>query len=615
MRAARRELTKVIRAVDAEIVEVFRAAFADVADNFEQLFATLFPGGQGRLRLTDPDHLLDTGIEVEARPSGKNVRRLSLLSGGERSLTAMAFLFAVFRSRPSPFYLMDEVEAALDDVNLHRFLDLVHEFRDEAQLLIVSHQKRTMEAADCLYGVTMAPGGSSRVVSEQVAARGTYAARAGRPRLPPPMLDLIIADRRRRSSWWSAGAPASSSPGGGAARPPSRPDRRSPPPPAPPPRGAPPDASSRRPAAPDTVEPEHRRAGRRGGCEPDAEVARARRRGASSPTSRWSSPKSRCSSGSPPAPGPPGPGPVSLRRLPHRRSGPGTRSTTATWDELEEALILADVGVELTTAILDDLRARVKAEADHRLPTSWSSALKADLVGRPRGRPRAAPRSPAPPTSGCSSASTASARPRRSASSACASVRAGTRCVMAAGDTFRAAAADQLACGPSASGAELVRGQEGGDPGRGRLRRRAARRRPQRRPGAGRHRRAAPHQVNLMEELKKVRRVADRPPGQVTEVLLVIDATTGQNGLIQAKQFADAVDVTGIVLTKLDGTAKGGIVLAIQAELGHPDQARRAGREAEDLVDFDPDEFVDALCRPRPESAGRGRVRVPDRLR
>ena len=170
VRSARRELAKVIKAIDIEIIEVFRAAFADVADNFERLFATLFPGGQGRLRLTEPEHLLETGIEVEARPSGKNVRRLSLLSGGERSLTALAFLFAVFRSRPSPFYMMDEVEAALDDVNLHRFLDLVHEFRDEAQLLIVSHQKRTMEAADCLYGVTMVPGGSSRVVSERVSA-------------------------------------------------------------------------------------------------------------------------------------------------------------------------------------------------------------------------------------------------------------------------------------------------------------------------------------------------------------------------------------------------------------------------------------------------------------
>jgi chromosome segregation protein len=160
----------VIRAVDTEIVNVFVAAFADVSQNFTNLFETLFPGGQGRLKLTDPENPLETGIEVEARPSGKNVRKLSLLSGGERSLTALAYLFAVFRSRPSPFYLMDEVEAALDDVNLLRFLDLVEEFRREAQLLIVSHQKRTMEVADTLYGVTMQPGGSSRCVSERVSA-------------------------------------------------------------------------------------------------------------------------------------------------------------------------------------------------------------------------------------------------------------------------------------------------------------------------------------------------------------------------------------------------------------------------------------------------------------
>jgi chromosome segregation protein len=170
VRNSRRELAKVIRAVDGEIVATFAAAYADVEDNFRKLFDMLFPGGKGELRLTDPDNLLDTGIEVEARPSGKNVRKLSLLSGGERSLTALAYLFAVFRSRPSPFYVMDEVEAALDDVNLHRFLDLVHEFRADAQLIIVSHQKRTMEAADCLYGVTMQPGGSSRVISEKVTA-------------------------------------------------------------------------------------------------------------------------------------------------------------------------------------------------------------------------------------------------------------------------------------------------------------------------------------------------------------------------------------------------------------------------------------------------------------
>ncbi len=165
---SRRELQRVIKAVDIEIVTVFETAFADVQTNFEQLFGTLFPGGSGRIFLTDPDDLLNTGIEMEARPSGKNTKRLSLLSGGERSLTAMAFLFAVFRSRPSPFYLLDEVEAALDDVNLHRFLDLIHEFRNDAQLLVVSHQKRTMEAGDCLYGVSMAPGGSTKVVSQRM---------------------------------------------------------------------------------------------------------------------------------------------------------------------------------------------------------------------------------------------------------------------------------------------------------------------------------------------------------------------------------------------------------------------------------------------------------------
>ena len=143
---------RVIKAVDLEIQTVFSAAFADVSTHFTQLFAMLFPGGVGNLVLTDPDDLLNTGIEVEAKPSGKNVKKLSLLSGGERSLTALAYLFAVFRSRPSPFYVMDEVEAALDDVNLHRFLGLIHEFRQEAQLLVVSHQKRTMEAGDSLLG-------------------------------------------------------------------------------------------------------------------------------------------------------------------------------------------------------------------------------------------------------------------------------------------------------------------------------------------------------------------------------------------------------------------------------------------------------------------------------
>jgi chromosome segregation protein len=161
-------LQEVIRAVDAEIMQTFSSAVADVNEHFSTLIAMLFPGGQGRLILTEPDDPLNTGVEIEVRPMGRNVRRISLLSGGERSMAALAFLFAVFRSRPSPFYMMDEVEAALDDVNLQRFLSLVDEFRTEAQLLIVTHQKRTMEAADALYGVTMGPGASSKVVSQRV---------------------------------------------------------------------------------------------------------------------------------------------------------------------------------------------------------------------------------------------------------------------------------------------------------------------------------------------------------------------------------------------------------------------------------------------------------------
>ena len=179
VRSSRRELGKVIRAIDAEIVATFAEAFEDVSRNFAEMFGTLFPGGVGNLSLTEPDELLTCGVELDVRPAGKRVGRLSLLSGGERSLVALAYLFAVFRSRPSPFYVLDEVEAALDDVNLQRFLDLVAEFRRESQLVIVSHQRRTMESADVLYGVSMPPGGSSVVVSERPSSAAALIAADG----------------------------------------------------------------------------------------------------------------------------------------------------------------------------------------------------------------------------------------------------------------------------------------------------------------------------------------------------------------------------------------------------------------------------------------------------
>ncbi len=268
-----------------------------------------------------------------------------------------------------------------------------------------------------------------------------------------------------------------------------------------------------------------------------------------------------------------------------------------TWDSLEEALIRADVGVATAEALLADLRARVEAKElrggddllaalgesiRHLLDTSRARTLRFDgtagapdvwlIVG----------------VNGVGKTTTIGKLAKRETAD-------GRSVLLAAGDTFRAAAADQLAAWAERTGTEIVRGAEGGDPSAivfDAVQRAAAR-------GndlvladtAGR----LHTKVNLVEELKKIRRVADRDPGNVTEVLLVLDATTGQNALIQARQFTEAVEVTGIVLTKLDGTAKGGIVIAVQRELGLPVKLVGLGEGPDDLVEFDPDAFVDAL--------------------
>ena len=168
LKRSRADLLSIIRDVDDRVQQVFAEAFADTAREFEGIFGRLFPGGEGKLILTDPENLLTTGIEVEARPPGKKVKRLSLLSGGERSLTAVAFLVALFKARPSPFYVMDEVEAALDDVNLGRLIDLIGELKSSSQLIVITHQKRTMEIADALYGVTMRGDGVTQVISQRL---------------------------------------------------------------------------------------------------------------------------------------------------------------------------------------------------------------------------------------------------------------------------------------------------------------------------------------------------------------------------------------------------------------------------------------------------------------
>jgi chromosome segregation protein len=168
LKKTRRDLLEIIKEVDDKVQQIFLDAFNDTAREFEIIFARLFPGGDGKLILTDPDDLLNSGVDVEARPPGKRIKRLSLLSGGERSLVAVAMLVAIFKARPSPFYVMDEVEAALDDTNLGRLLGVFEELRDKSQLIIITHQKRTMEIADALYGVTMRGDGVSEVISQRL---------------------------------------------------------------------------------------------------------------------------------------------------------------------------------------------------------------------------------------------------------------------------------------------------------------------------------------------------------------------------------------------------------------------------------------------------------------
>jgi fused signal recognition particle receptor len=269
------------------------------------------------------------------------------------------------------------------------------------------------------------------------------------------------------------------------------------------------------------------------------------------------------------------------------------RIDDTTWDELEEALILADVGAGVTGRILDDLRRRVKQNGVVT-PEELVGALKSELVAILDGDRKLHLTAGATNVwlfVGVNGVGKTTTIGKLGMSQA----RQGHRVVMAAGDTFRAAAADQLNLWADRVGASFIRGHEGGDPGAvvfDAIQHAAARHADLvLADTAGR----LHTKTNLMEELKKVRRVAERPPGHVTEVLLVIDATTGQNGLIQAQQFAAATGVTGVVLTKLDGTAKGGIALAIQAELGIPIKLVGLGEGPEDLVEFDAQEFVDAL--------------------
>ena len=265
-----------------------------------------------------------------------------------------------------------------------------------------------------------------------------------------------------------------------------------------------------------------------------------------------------------------------------------------TFEDLETALIKADVGVGTATKLLNDLRARVKTEG-LTSPESLMTALKTDLKARMAGADRELHHDPGGPNVWLFVGVNGVGKTTTIGKIGTKEVAGGRKVIMAAGDTFRAAAAEQLGLWADRSGADLVRGAEGGDPGAvifDAVERAAARNIDLvLADTAGR----LQTKTNLMEELRKIRRIADKPPGKVTEVLLVLDATTGQNGLVQAKQFGDVAELTGVVLTTLDGTAKGGIAFAIETELGIPVKLVGLGEGKDDLIPFDPEEYIEAL--------------------
>ena len=446
--------------------------------------------------------MTEPGVEVELRPAGKQVTRLSLLSGGEKALGAIAFLFALLLARPCPFYVLDEVDAALDDTNIGRFLELLRRYADRAQFIVITHQKRTMEMADVLYGVTMAGDGVSKVVSRRL------------PREPGRRLPAASRDRLLR--WRGLGRALG--------------DRRAP-----------------------RATPEERRRGffarlRDSLVQQPARADRADRRG---------------------------------------RLRPGRRRV---WERLEEALIAADVGVPATAEIVRRLEARGGRSAESRPRRSRRRSPACSASRRTLDARRAADRDPR------------RRRQRHRQDDHDRQARAEARASTVAGARRRRPTPSappprsSSRSGPSGQAPTSSGSERGGDPAAVAFDAVEAAESRGRDvvivDTAGR----LHTQTNLMEELAKVRRViAQRLEGAPHETLLVVDATTGQNGLQQARLFGRRSSVTGIALTKLDGTAKGGIAIAIAHELGLPVKLIGIGEGLDDLRPFDPDDFARAL--------------------
>ena len=601
----------------AETVERrFAETYVAVAEHFEDVAATLFPGGEGRLRLVEPeDEGGETGVEVELRPAGKKITRLGMLSGGEKALGAISFLFALFLAKPCPFYLLDEVEAALDDANIGRFVELLRRYADRAQFVVITHQKRTMEAADVLYGVTMGGDGVSQIVSRRL-PREDAAALAGlvelvlrrqalrrldQPRVDQALAHLVLVDvlepdqqeGRRRLE-------VRRQPVGVRIR---RDEQRPLLPVAPRPHRA---LVARREAGELLPADGERRLAPRGRLLDLGELARdlgdslprdhalrltfradgeklvravGGRRGAGGDAGaarRLLRPPARLARQEPPRA--------------HRRAGRRDLRSRQRRG-LGAARGGADPGRRRRPR---DRRARAPARGAQRPDRPERRARGGDRRDARRARhARTCPRSPSVilvvGVNGTGKTTTIGKLAQK--------LREHDRTVLlGAADTWRAAAEEQLEIWADRAQADFVGAAQGADPAAVAYDAVEAARARGKDVAivdtAGR----LHTQSNLMEELAKVRRVIEsRLEGAPHETLLVVDATTGQNGLQQARLFGETAGVTGVALTKLDGSAKGGIAVAIAYELGLPVKLIGVGEGLDDLRPFDPHDFARAL--------------------
>ena len=517
---SREELYHLIERLTGDMRRMFTEGFDKIAANFTTVFTELFGGGTAELRLSDPDHVLDSGIDILVQPPGKKVSSIELLSGGEKALIAVSIYFAIMKVNPPPFCMMDEVETALDDINVDRFAAYMQRMSGSTQFICISHRRGTMEAADMLYGVTMQEKGVSKLLALNV----SELADALQIKYPHASVSEPCMSRERAAAG---------------------------------------------------------RGGRWGGWLLAAQRAlRARRKG------RFMGFFSKISAGLKKTRD-------SLVGAVTSMLGGFTKIDEELFEELEEILIMSDIGVATATHICDTLRGKVKEEkvSDPAEIRGMLETIIADMLADSEGLTLSTTPSVIL-VIGVNGAGKTTTIGKMAAQ-----LKAeGKKVLLGAADTFRAAAIEQLAVWADRAGVEMIRGAEGSDPASVVFDTIAA----AKARGtdvvicdtAGR----LHNKKNLMDELAKISRIIDRElPGACRENLLVLDATTGQNAVNQAREFKTAADITGIVLTKLDGTARGGVVLSIHDELHIPVKYIGVGEQLDDLQPFDPAAFARAM--------------------